>query len=237
MIIYLITNLINGKQYVGQTIHTVQERWANHLCRKSGCTSLRRAIEKYGKDSFEIHPIDDAETQAELDEKERFWIKELNTLAPKGYNLTSGGDHVIFTEEVKNKIRLANTGRKCSEESKAKISEALRGQWARGERKGHAISDDRRYELAKYVKEHGSWNKGLPKELNHLTGKPKSQATKDKISKSLRKPILCVELDKTYDSAQSASKELGIQFSNISRCLHGRSHTAGGYHWRWIDGV
>ena len=237
MIIYLITNLVNGKQYVGQTIRTIEDRWGNHLCKNSGCTAMRRAIEKYGKESFEIHEIDSAKTQSELDSKERFWIRELNTLSPNGYNLTSGGDHVTFTDETKDKLRAANIGRKHSKETRSRLSSILRTQWARGERKGHPISDKNKCLLANYVREHGSWNKGLPKELNPLTGKPKSQTTKDKISKSLSKPILCVETNTVFDSAQNATKELGIQFSNISRCLHGRSHTAGGYHWRWVNAV
>ena len=80
-----------------------------------------------------------------------------------------------------------------------------------------------------------AWNKGLPKEQSHLYGKPKSKEQREKIAKTLSKPILCVELDAVFESAQDASKKLNIQFSNISRCLHGRSHTAGGYHWRWAS--
>lgn len=78
-----------------------------------------------------------------------------------------------------------------------------------------------------------AWNKGLPKELQPQYGKTKSKEQREKIAKTLSKPIICVETNTCYESAQIASKELGIQFSNISRCLHGRSHTAGGYHWRW----
>lgn len=77
------------------------------------------------------------------------------------------------------------------------------------------------------------WNTGLPKEQQPAYGHSPSQETRERIAKKLSKPVYCVELDKVFDSAQQASKELGIQFSNISRCLHGRGHTAGGYHWGW----
>lgn len=80
-----------------------------------------------------------------------------------------------------------------------------------------------------------AWNKGLPKELQPQYGKPKSKEQREKIAKTLSKPIICVETNTCYESTQIASKTLGIQFSNISRCLHGRSHTAGGYHWRWVS--
>ena len=78
-----------------------------------------------------------------------------------------------------------------------------------------------------------AWNKGLPKELQPHYGKAQPIEVREKIAKTLSKAIVCVETNIVYDSAQQASKELGVQFSNISRCLHGGSHTAGGYHWRW----
>lgn len=80
-----------------------------------------------------------------------------------------------------------------------------------------------------------AWNKGLPKELQPQYGKPKSKTQREKIAKTLSKPVLCVELNVVFDSSQDASKTLNVQFSNISRCLHGRGQTAGGYHWRWAN--
>lgn len=77
------------------------------------------------------------------------------------------------------------------------------------------------------------WNYGLPKEMQPAFGRSPNQEIRERISKKLNKPILCVETGVIYESAQKASKDLGIQFSNISRCLHGRGHTCGGYHWRW----
>lgn len=115
MRIYLITNTVNGKQYVGQTIHTLSERWANHCSKNSGCIALKNAIHKYGKDSFKIEEIDTASKREDLDEKERFWISKLNTLSPNGYNLKSGGEHPVFTDEVIEKISIHNTGKHHSE--------------------------------------------------------------------------------------------------------------------------
>jgi hypothetical protein len=80
-----------------------------------------------------------------------------------------------------------------------------------------------------------AWNKGLPKECQPQYGKTKPKEVREKIAESLSKPIVCVETDVIFSSAQLASKMLQIQFSNISRCLHGRGHTAGGYHWRWLN--
>lgn len=78
-----------------------------------------------------------------------------------------------------------------------------------------------------------AWNKGLPKELQPHYGKEMPFEQRKKIAKTLSKPVECVELSLVFESAQVASKTLNVQFSNISRCLHGRGYTAGGYHWRW----
>ena len=80
-----------------------------------------------------------------------------------------------------------------------------------------------------------AWNKGLPKELQPRYGKTRSVEEREKIAKTLSKPVFCVELNSIFGSAQEASKVLSIHFSNISRCLHGRGHTAGGFHWRWCN--
>ena len=50
-IIYKITNIINNKVYIGQTVNTLKNRWCKH-CHSNGCRMLYNAILKYGKDSF-----------------------------------------------------------------------------------------------------------------------------------------------------------------------------------------
>lgn len=93
-IIYLITNLINKKQYVGLTTTTLEERWQRHLDQVSrkDASLLHKAIAELGKESFSIQVVDSASDIKQLRAKERQWIKELKTLAPDGYNVTSGGE-------------------------------------------------------------------------------------------------------------------------------------------------
>lgn len=73
MIIYLIENVVNNKVYVGQTIRTLEQRWAAHvqsMKNGNGCPALMNAMLKYGVENFTIKQIDSASTKEELDKKE-----------------------------------------------------------------------------------------------------------------------------------------------------------------------
>lgn len=60
-------------------------------------------------------------------------------------------------------------------------------------------------------------------------------AHNQRLSKAKCKPILCVELDRVFDGAILAEKELGIARQNISHVLKGKRPVAGGYHWRYAE--
>ncbi|MBR0261137.1 MAG: helix-turn-helix domain-containing protein [Selenomonadaceae bacterium] len=87
-IVYLITNLLDGKKYVGQTTRTLEERFSEHAEAES---LLGNAICKYGAENFSREVLAECETPEELDAQERFYIKELDCKHPKGYNNTDGG--------------------------------------------------------------------------------------------------------------------------------------------------
>ena len=87
-IVYLITNLLDGKKYVGQTTRTLEERFSEHAEAES---LLGNAIRKYGEENFSHEVLAECETPEELDAQERFYIKKLDCKHPKGYNNTDGG--------------------------------------------------------------------------------------------------------------------------------------------------
>lgn len=91
MIIYRITNLINGKLYIGQTSKTLNCRWAVHKSCKR-ITPLTSALKKYGSENFSIFPIVTALAVQFMDELEREAIKCADCIYPKGYNLLDGGN-------------------------------------------------------------------------------------------------------------------------------------------------
>ena len=103
-IIYKITSP-SGKVYVGQTIRSFEKRMQEHKQESSCCTTVSRAIQKY-KDQMKYEIIEDNVPPEQLDEREIFWIKKFNSLAPNGYNCTTGGQFTReYTQEVKDRIR------------------------------------------------------------------------------------------------------------------------------------
>ena len=87
--IYLITNRINGKKYVGQTSRTIEQRFNEHAsCRR---TAIDKAIAKYGRENFTVEELETCEIVEQANEREQYWIAFCGCMAPKGYNLTTGG--------------------------------------------------------------------------------------------------------------------------------------------------
>jgi len=100
-LIYIITNKVNGKQYVGQTVSKLNDRWAGHKCdARVKNTIIAHAIVKYSPENFEIFAIEENIPYSQLDEKEISYIKEYNTLTPNGYNMSRGGQSYKTKEEI-----------------------------------------------------------------------------------------------------------------------------------------
>lgn len=91
--IYKFTNKINGKIYVGQTTQSFEERLKRHLQQIDDNTYFHRALKKYGLSNFNYEIIEDNIPLSELDNREIYWIKILDSYytSNKGYNLTKGG--------------------------------------------------------------------------------------------------------------------------------------------------
>ena len=161
--IYKITNNINGKCYIGQTIKKPERRINRHFGR-SNCKALHNAIQKYGRDAFTFEILHET-LNIFLDDLEIAEIKRHNTLAPHGYNLTSGGEYKkVVSEQTRKKISDAAKARKRkphSPEARQKISESMKGRTVSPEHrkklshahKGKTLSPEHRKKLSE-IKAH-----------------------------------------------------------------------------------
>ena len=97
--IYCITNLINNKKYIGQTVRLWQERWKEHIESAYDLKNQRplyKAMRKYGITNFSFTIIENC-IDEKLNEREQYWIDNQQTwiakYPDKGYNITCGGNN------------------------------------------------------------------------------------------------------------------------------------------------
>jgi len=137
-VIYCLTNKINGKRYVGQTVQALNERLNSH-CHSSYCVLLYRAIKKYGRKAFIDKVLQECDDKNSLDLAEIEWITKLNTISPNGYNLQSGGPNGRIHPDTCHKLSKSGRGRQHTYETRKKISEALTGENHPSYGKSHSI--------------------------------------------------------------------------------------------------
>ena len=91
--IYLITNDINNKPYVGVTVTSLPERFSKHIWEsynRKDHSPLHYAIKKYGSEHFKINKIEECPVKKAF-QREKFWIKYYDSYQ-NGYNATTGGE-------------------------------------------------------------------------------------------------------------------------------------------------
>ena len=167
--IYKITNTVNGKSYIGQTTRdAVKTRIRDHL-RGKGSQPVKDAIEKYGQDAFTYEILHDGIIPEFLDDLEIEVIAKFNTVSPHGYNLTDGGE-----------------GGSPSEETKRKLSEAMKGEnnpnyGKPGNRKGTTHSEESKRKMSEAKKGENNHRFGKP---GNRKGIPHSEESKRKMSEA-----------------------------------------------------
>ena len=172
--IYKITNLINGKIYIGQTINA-EKRWKEHQSisrRDNKPQYIHRAIAKYDVNNFIFEVIDFAANQFQADCLEQNYILQLNTMNGKnGYNQSFGG-------QVSSPMK----GRKHSQSTKDKISAINKGML--GINKGKKFSKETRKKIS-IAKKGITFSEEIRKKIGDgHRGILHTQQAKDKISKT-----------------------------------------------------
>ena len=146
MFVYVITNTINGKRYIGQTTTSLERRWWFHQ-KHSSCTYVHAAIKKYGPKNFTIEVICEPPTIDLMNELEAEYIQRYYTLAPNGYNLTEGGRAPRHSEMTRKKMSLSHMGMRRSEESTRKSADGIRGIKRRHEQTTRKLSLEQASEI------------------------------------------------------------------------------------------
>ena len=141
MLIYKITNKLNGKLYIGQTVRTLEERKQQHLQNVGKLNNnIYLAMRKYGIDNFKFETICYAKDVDELNKLETYYIKKYDTVN-SGYNMGYGGDNnVMFSEIVKSK----HDDIMRSDEVRQKISKSMKEY-----REKHPFTVEHRNKLSK----------------------------------------------------------------------------------------
>jgi group I intron endonuclease len=247
-IIYLVTNLINGKRYVGLTRFNLKKRWREH--RYHAKTGLRSyfysAMRKCGVENFSVTPIASCLSVFVASEVEREVIK---THKPE-YNRTNGGEFTVgkrVPREVVERIIAKNTGLKRTPKMNAANSAQAKARHAYDSvyrqkilaslEKARANCDQEKRKTAVGKSAHERvWSvESRAKLSNSRKGIRHTQVVLDQIAEKHKKPVECITLGVTFDSILEASAHLRISNSAIGRACAGiRQKTAGGMQFQLV---
>jgi group I intron endonuclease len=106
MFIYKITNRINGKVYIGQTVQqNPKRRWYEHraAAKGDGQQHLYQSMRKHGINSFDWEVIDQADSLEKLNQLETKWIEHFRMLV-ECYNHRDGGDNSLHSDISKQRM-------------------------------------------------------------------------------------------------------------------------------------
>lgn len=201
MVLYKVSNLVNGKVYIGQTRQKLHKRINAH---KIADTYLGRALRKYGMDNFKVDVIGEFDNSGMLNEAERIAVEYYKCIIPNGYNAIPGGAFApTMSPSVREKLSRVLTGKTLPLEVRRKISNSLKGK--------------------KKSKDH------IDKVRKASLGRTMSPETRAKVSASKSAgPVRCVDTGEVFTTAAEAAKSLNICKCNILRVMKGIRATAGG---------
>lgn len=208
--IYKITNVINGKGYIGKhSTNNINDGYFG-----SG-VALKKAISKYGRENFNKEILCYCQSEDELNNMEMRKILQHGTYGV-GYNLTKGGEGKL--------------GYKPSLESIKRASKSRREHYKKNPETGQRISM-----LAKgrTGSKNSFYGKKLSKsQINKMTI-ARVKAITGENNPSAR-AVICVETGIRYSLAKDAAAAVGLKYSTtILKCCKGTRKKAGGYTWRY----
>lgn len=237
-LIYMHTNKINGKKYIGQTSLAPEIRWKNGLGYASS-TYFYNSIKKYGWDNFEHEIIARNLSIDEANEMEMKLIEEYKTTDNNfGYNIMPGGRNSPMPEETKAKISKSKMGHEVSDETRKKISANHADMSGKNNpRYGVRLSEETR---AKISANNKSWMmKGIKRSEETKRKMRENHADFSGANHPQARAVVQLDLDgnyiATFPTAKEAAKSICQRGPNITICCQNHHRTAGGYMWRYED--
>lgn len=208
MYIYKITNLVNGKVYVGK--HTCKS--INNSYFGSG-VAIKKAIKKYGKANFEKVILCLCGNEQELNDAEIEWIEKLGSFS-KGYNLTKGGEGKLGRRPSKSEIEKARKSRILfyRENPEARLNLSKKAKERVGEKNpffGRSLTKDHIRKMTRA-------------RVEAIAGEKNPSAVS----------VKCKENGVIYKTAKDAAESVGLKYSTtILKAAKGQIKKAGGYTW------
>ena len=254
--IYRANNIHNGKNYLGKTGKTIEERWSEHLedgralkrvreanpDKKIYGTHLDNALAKYGPDAFIVTQEDIAYSEAELKEKERYYVKKYDSMNPdKGYSMTEGGEGGRIRPEVIEKLRKIGKEKANDPEWVKKVSKGVSDKYQNDpeyynkqvkERIERAKDPDWRAKMTKINQERAKdpdWIEKMTK-INQEKGKdPKFREKMRDVNRRYKKEIKDKK-EFLEDIQKMQSKEIAKKYDMNRSTLNKRIHEMLGEH-------
>ena len=240
--IYRVTNLVNGKVYIGSAINLrrrKQEHFSMLKRNRHSNNYLQNSYNKHGIVNFNFEVIEYVEDKTKLINIEQVHLN--NYVDSEGlintklcYNIcpTAGSNLGIkFTEEQNKRNSERNKGRKHSEKTKIKMGNSRRGK--NNPNYNKPMTKERKEKLKKANEGRIKSKEELDKIIKALKGHKVSRATREKIRKAVSVKVINLTTNEVFDSLDQAAKIYKLFKSNICKVCQGLRKTTGGYTWAY----
>lgn len=220
----------------------VRRRWSEHLCLLRSDnhynSHLQNSFNKHGEEFFIFGVVKQYDTIEELNESEIFFIEKFKSLTPDGYNLTTGGQNTILSQEIIDKLSGENNH-----------NYGLKGEdhYLYGIERTDEVKEKVRQKVLIAYKENRLNVTGVN---NPFYGKKHTEESKKKISNSRKgkrvggnhpnaMEVIQCDLNgkpiKEWKSIQDAMNALNIKGRNIPSVCNGKRNSCGGFKWKYKE--
>lgn len=243
--IYKIINIKNQKIYIGQTTKkrptdrfSQHKYFALHPQQEKSISYLHRAMKSDGIDNFKFEIIEQVDNLL-LNEREKYWIKQYNSLTPNGYNLTVGGQGTPGFSRPQSQEERNKKGNSIKRyyqnhpQAREKVSQRTKELWRNPEYREKVISSNK-----KFYQQHPDMFKG---KNNPMYGRHHTEEALEKIrAHAATRKLKIAQLNKDtlaiiqiFDGVKDAEKALNVSHGWLSKAAR-QNKIAYGFRWKFL---